>query len=167
MTSKKPMDEGDSALQLSLPFVSADDSLSGRSNLLIGDVLEVIKDFPDCHFDAILCDPPYHLTQNYRNGSPQPGDAGKTPFGRHGVGTDKGFMGQTWDGGDIAFRRETWVQILRVMKPGAYLMAFGGTRTFHRMMVAMEDAGLIIMDTMMYLRSRCLARLRECIETIL
>ncbi len=117
----------------------------------IGDMLQVVKEFPDCHFDAVLCDPPYHLTQNSRNGSPRSDGGKKTPFGRHGVGTDKGFMGQTWDGGDVAFRPETWDEIMRVMKPGAYLMAFGGTRTFHWMMVAMEDAGLTIMDTMMYL----------------
>ena len=59
-------------------------------------------------------------------------------------------MGKEWDGGDIAFRTEVWEAALRVAKPGAYLLAFGGTRTFHRMAVAIEDAGWEIRDTVMY-----------------
>ncbi|MEY2341420.1 hypothetical protein AB4090_04830 [Acidithiobacillus sp. IBUN Pt1247-S3] len=122
----------------------------------VGDLLSILPTLPDNHFDAALCDPPYHLTQNSRGGSArkcygQPGDGGTTPYGRHRVGTDKGFMGQTWDGGDVAFRPETWESVLRVMKPGAYLMAFGGSRTFHRLAVALEDAGFILVDTLMYL----------------
>ena len=61
------------------------------------------------------------------------------------------WSGNSWDGGDIAFRPETWESVMRVMKPGAYLMAFGGSRTFHRMAVALEDAGFILVDTLMYL----------------
>ena len=62
----------------------------------------------------------------------------------------RGFMGKEWDGGDIAFRTEVWEAALRVAKPGAYLLAFGGTRTFHRMAVAIEDAGWEIRDTVMW-----------------
>ena len=124
--------------------------MNADHQILDGDLLFVLPTLPDNHFDAVLCDPPYHLTAKSRNGSPQPGDGRKTPFGRHGVGTDKGFMGQTWDGGDIAFRPETWDAVMRVMKPGAYLMAFGGSRTFHRLAVALEDAGLILVDTLMW-----------------
>ncbi|MBU2760334.1 site-specific DNA-methyltransferase [Acidithiobacillus sp. RW2] len=100
------------------------------------------------------------MTQNSRGGSArkcsqQAGDGGTTPYGRHRVGTDtssgKGFMGQTWDGGDVAFRPETWEAVMRVMKPGAYLMAFGGSRTFHRLAVALEDAGFVLVDTLMWL----------------
>lgn len=129
--------------------------------ILEGDLLSILPTLPDNQFDAVLCDPPYHLTsctrpgQNSRKGSKQPGDGGKTPYGRHRVGTDtsssKGFMNETWDGGDVAFRPETWESVLRVMKPGAYLMAFGGSRTFHRLAVALEDAGFILVDTLMYL----------------
>jgi site-specific DNA-methyltransferase (adenine-specific) len=60
-------------------------------------------------------------------------------------------MGQTWDGGDIAFRPDTWAAVRRVMKPGAYLLAFGGSRTFHRLAVALEDAGFVLVDTLMWL----------------
>lgn len=52
-------------------------------------------------------------------------------------------MGQVWDGGDIAFRPETWAAVLRVLKPGAYILAFASTRGFGRMSVALEDAGFI------------------------
>jgi DNA modification methylase len=55
-------------------------------------------------------------------------------------------MGQTWDGGDVAFRPETWAEVLRVLKPGGHLVAFSGTRTFHRLACAIEDAGFEIRD---------------------
>ena len=55
-------------------------------------------------------------------------------------------MGQTWDGGDVAFDPETWAEVLRVLKPGSHLVAFGGTRTYHRMACAIEDAGFEIRD---------------------
>jgi site-specific DNA-methyltransferase (adenine-specific) len=51
-----------------------------------------------------------------------------------------------WDGGDVAFRPETWAEVLRVLKPGGHLIAFSGTRTYHRMAVAIEDAGFEIRD---------------------
>jgi hypothetical protein len=55
-------------------------------------------------------------------------------------------MGKTWDGGDIAFRPDTWAAVFRVLKPGAHLLAFSGTRTQHRMVCAIEDAGFEIRD---------------------
>ncbi|MHB1641192.1 MAG: DNA methyltransferase [Acidithiobacillus sp.] len=129
--------------------------MTDNHTVLEGYLLSILPTLPDHHFDAVLCDPPYHLTQNSRKGSKQPGDGGKTPYGRHRVGTDiansRGFMSQTWDGGDVAFRPETWIEVMRVMKPGAYLMAFGGSRTFHRLAVALEDAGFILVDTLMWI----------------
>lgn len=100
-----------------------------------------------CH--ACVTDPPYHLTQLSRRGSHRSNDP-QTPYGRHRIG-DKGFMGKTWDGGDIAFRSETWAAVLRVLKPGAHMLAFGGTRTFHRLMCAIEDAGFELVDTIGWL----------------
>jgi site-specific DNA-methyltransferase (adenine-specific) len=58
----------------------------------------------------------------------------------------KGFMGKEWDGGDIAFRPETWRAVYDALKPGAHLVAFSGTRTYHRMACAIEDAGFEIRD---------------------
>jgi site-specific DNA-methyltransferase (adenine-specific) len=60
-------------------------------------------------------------------------------------------MQQKWDGGDIAFRMETWQDVLRVLKPGGYLLAFSSSRTYHRMAVAIEDAGFEIRDQIMWL----------------
>ncbi|MHB8321403.1 MAG: DNA methyltransferase [Acidithiobacillus sp.] len=123
-----------------------------HTRIMEGDLLSLLPTLPDNHFDAVLCDPPYHLTEKSRGGSGRKGKPG-TLSGRLALGTDKGFMGQTWDGGDVAFRPETWEAVMRVMKPGAYLMAFGGSRTFHRLAVALEDAGFALVDTLMWLYS--------------
>jgi site-specific DNA-methyltransferase (adenine-specific) len=59
-------------------------------------------------------------------------------------------MGKTWDGGGISFKPETWAECLRVAKPGAHLLCFGGTRTFHRIACAIEDAGWELRDCCMW-----------------
>jgi len=68
----------------------------------------------------------------------------ESPYGRSRITT--GFMGKQWDGGDIAFRPETWALVYNLLKPGAHLVAFSGTRTYHRMVCAIEDAGFEIRD---------------------
>lgn len=90
-------------------------------DLILGDCLEVMKTFPDNHFSSIVTDPPYGLK----------------------------FMGKNWDHGvpGVPF----WEAALRVAKPGAMLLAFGGTRTHHRLMVAIEDAGWELRDCLMWL----------------
>lgn len=62
-----------------------------------------------------------------------------------------GFMGRSWDKVDTPFRSDFWRLVMRVLKPGGHLLAFGGTRTFHRTAVAIEDAGFEIRDTCMWL----------------
>jgi site-specific DNA-methyltransferase (adenine-specific) len=117
----------------------------------IGDCLEVMRKLADSSVDAVVTDPPYHLKNP--GGGPH-GKGTNTPYARARAraGADsKGFMGKKWDGGDIAFRPETWAEVLRVAKPGAFLLAFGGTRTYHRMVVAIEDAGWEIRDCVMWL----------------
>lgn len=116
--------------------------------ILVGDCLDILPTLPADSFDAIVTDPPYHLTTGKKGGTGQASLNPNSPAGRAQIGT--GFMGKAWDGGDIAFRPETWTAVLRVAKPGAYLAAFGGTRTFHRLMVAIEDAGWEIRDTLMW-----------------
>lgn len=110
--------------------------------LRLGDCLEALKEMEDNSVGSILCDPPYDLVGNSRNGSPQPGDQ-STPYGRSGPSKSKGFMGKEWDGTGIAFSSALWVQVYRVLKPNGLVKAFGGTRTYHKMAQAMADCGLV------------------------
>ena len=82
-------------------------------NLINGDCLEEMKKIRDGSIDLVLTDPPYEL----------------------------GFMGKSWDNTGIANNKEMWAECLRVLKPGGHLLAFSGTRTYHRMASAIEDAG--------------------------
>jgi site-specific DNA-methyltransferase (adenine-specific) len=97
--------------------------------------------------DAVVTDPPYHVTSVAVAWDTMPLNRGKPRITKKTVG----FMGKGWDGGDIAFRPETWSAIAAALKPGGYLLAFGGTRTHHRIWTAVEDAGLVIQDTIMWL----------------
>lgn len=94
--------------------------LSDDVTLYCGDCLEVMAEMEANSVDAVITDPPYGLQ----------------------------FMGKEWDHG--VPREAFWREALRVAKPGAWLLAFGGTRTFHRLMVAIEDAGWEIRDTVMW-----------------
>jgi site-specific DNA-methyltransferase (adenine-specific) len=96
--------------------------------------------------DSIVTDPPYDLISTVKQfGSPT---AAPAQHGTDGVyaRSSRGFMGQQWDGTGVAFDPETWREAYRVLKPGGYLLAFGGTRTYHRMVCAIEDAGFEIRD---------------------
>jgi len=99
-----------------------------------------------------VTDPPYHLTSIVKRYSKTSLDGEGTNERRAASRADglarlsRGFMGQIWDGGDLAFQPELWAEVLRVLKPGAHLVAFGGTRTYHRMACAIEDAGFEIRD---------------------
>jgi site-specific DNA-methyltransferase (adenine-specific) len=118
--------------------------------LLKGDCLETLKDLPDNSIDAVLCDPPYHLQSIQKRFSSE--DASPIPEHRgmyHNL--SRGFMGKTWDGGDIAFRTDVWRECYRVLKPGGHLVAFGGTRTIHRITCAIEDSGFEIRDMISWL----------------
>jgi len=118
--------------------------------LLKGDCLETLKDLPDNSIDAVLCDPPYHLQSIQKRFSSE--DASPVPEHRGALHRlTKGFMGKTWDGGDIAFRTDVWRECYRVLKPGGHLVAFGGTRTIHRITCAIEDSGLEIRDLISWL----------------
>ncbi len=118
----------------------------GDCRLILGDCLEVMADMADASVDSVVTDPPYHLTSIVKRF----GKEGSAPaqFGTDGTyqRASRGFMGKVWDGGDIAFRPETWAECLRVLKPGGHLLAFSGTRTQHRMVCAIEDAGFEIRD---------------------
>jgi DNA modification methylase len=89
-----------------------------NNKVIQGDCLEVLKTLPSESVEAIVTDPPYEL----------------------------GFMGKSWDNTGIANNKEMWKECLRVLKPGGYLLSFGGTRTYHRMASAIEDAGFEVRD---------------------
>lgn len=114
--------------------------------ILIGDCRERMGEMPDCSVDSVVCDPPYHLTSIVKRFGAS--DAAPAKVGQTGAyaRASRGFMGQTWDGGDVAFQAETWAEVLRILKPGGHLVAFSGTRTYHRMACAIEDAGFEIRD---------------------
>lgn len=118
--------------------------------LLHADCRQVMANMGDETVDAVVCDPPYHLTSIVKRFGP-----GQAPqqHGRDGAHARaaRGFMGQTWDGGDIAFDPTLWAEVLRVLKPGGHLIAFSGTRTYHRMACAIEDAGFEIRDMLEWL----------------
>lgn len=120
--------------------------LDGRVTLHSGDCLDILRSLPDVSIDSVVCDPPYHLTsiiKRFGKSGSAEAKPGKTGAFKR---ASAGFMGKEWDGGDIAFRPEVWAECLRVLKPGGHLLAFSGTRTYHRMACAIEDAGFEVRD---------------------
>jgi site-specific DNA-methyltransferase (adenine-specific) len=91
-----------------------------------GSNLDVLPTLPDNSVDAIVTDPPYEL----------------------------GFMGKSWDSSGIAYSVELWRQCLRVLKPGGHLLAFSGSRTYHRIVVAIEDSGFEIRDMVSWISNK-------------
>jgi site-specific DNA-methyltransferase (adenine-specific) len=134
--------------------------LDGKVTLHCGDSRQLLTMLANDSFDSCVTDPPYHLVSIVKRfGKPD-----SAPVRLNGVDIDAsndlkaayarqsaGFMGKQWDGGDIAFDPGIWREIYRVLKPGAHLLAMGGTRTYHRMACAIEDAGFEIRDTIMWL----------------
>jgi len=96
--------------------------------------------------DAVVTDPPYHLQSIQKRFGGK--NAAPAKHGHDGAFSrlSRGFMGKEWDGGDIAFDPEFWSLVLDVLKPGGHALIFGGTRTYHRMACAVEDAGFEVRD---------------------
>jgi len=98
--------------------------------------------------DAVVCDPPYALTSIVkRYGGPNAKATSAGVYGRSAAG----FMGQRWDTGETAFDWRFWCEVLRVLKPGGYLIAASGTRTYHHLAMAIEDAGFELRDMISWL----------------
>jgi len=121
------------------------------STVYNGDCLEVMDKLDKCSVDSIVTDPPYHLTSIVKRFGKE--DSAPAKHGTDGVfvRSSKGFMGKEWDGGDIAFQSDTWRKCYDLLKPGGHLIAFSGSRTYHRMAVAIEDAGFEIRDQCIWL----------------
>lgn len=98
----------------------------GNAIVYAGNNLEVLPTLADNSVDSIVTDPPYEL----------------------------GFMGKSWDNSGIAYNIELWRECLRVLKPGGHLLAFSGSRTYHRMTVAIEDAGFEIRDMISWISNK-------------
>lgn len=94
-----------------------------RFSLFCGDCRFVLPDLSSCSVDSVVTDPPYEL----------------------------GFMGKGWDRSGIAYDVNVWRECLRVLKPGGHLLAFGGSRTYHRLACAIEDAGFEIRDQIQWI----------------
>jgi site-specific DNA-methyltransferase (adenine-specific) len=98
----------------------------GEAQVFLGDCRDVLRELADNSVDSVVTDPPYEL----------------------------GFMGKKWDSTGIAYDVTVWEECLRVLKPGGHILAFGGSRTFHRMAVAIEDAGFEIRDSIAWISSK-------------
>ena len=92
------------------------------SQIYLGNCENELKNLPDNSVDSVVTDPPYEL----------------------------GFMGKSWDSTGIAYNVDMWKEVFRVLKPGGHLLSFGGSRTYHRMACAIEDAGFEIRDQIMW-----------------
>jgi site-specific DNA-methyltransferase (adenine-specific) len=138
--------------------------------LVKGDCIETMKSLPDASIDAVVCDPPYGLEflgkerdapwKDVRTdtrgvidpkkwGGTQDGPSGGNPYSRARIRTAAAHYGG--DAAEVGRAFQAWcllwtTEALRVLKPGGYLLAFGGTRTYHRLAVAIEDAGFTIRD---------------------
>jgi site-specific DNA-methyltransferase (adenine-specific) len=92
----------------------------GRFEVIEGRVEDVLPTLDAASFDAVICDPPYGYT----------------------------FMGAEWDKGVPP--APVWRELARALRPGAHVLAAGGTRTYHRLACAIEDGGLTIRDCVGY-----------------
>lgn len=88
-----------------------------------GDMLDMLDVVEENSIDSIVTDPPYELN----------------------------FMNKGWDNAGVSFKKETWEKCYKALKPGGHLLAFGGTRTYHRIACAIEDAGFEIRDCIMWI----------------
>jgi site-specific DNA-methyltransferase (adenine-specific) len=95
----------------------------GGARVFLGDCRDVLRSLPDNSVDGVVTDPPYEL----------------------------GFMGKSWDSSGVAYDVNLWMDCLRVLKPGGHILAFGGSRTWHRLAVAIEDAGFELRDSIAWI----------------
>ena len=131
-------------------MTAAQHFLDGRVRLHAGDCREVLATLPESSVDGVATDPPYHLASIVKRFGRDDSAPAKAGAAAHHTGafarSSRGFMGQRWDGGQIAHEPETWKAVLRVLKPGGYLVAFHASRNWHHQAMAIELAGFEIRD---------------------
>ena len=121
----------------------------GRVTLFHGDSREVLWNMDDESVHSVVCDPPYALVSIVKRFGKQ--GAKPTLDGDVYSRASAGFMGQAWDTGETAFDPDFWREVMRVLKPGGHIIASSGTRTYHRLASAIEDAGFEIRDMVSWL----------------
>ena len=127
-------------------------SQNKQYKLYHGNMLDMLEVIEKESIDSIVTDPPYGLTSITKRFGKE-GSAPASTKNNDGsfARLSKGFMGKEWDGSGIEYNIDTWTKCYEVLKPGGYLLAFGGSRTFHRIACAIEDAGFEVRDTIMWL----------------
>ena len=108
----------------------------GENIMMCGDSAQKLQEIKDNSVDMLCTDPPYGYS----------------------------FMGKSWDSTGVAYDVTVWQECLRVLKPGGHLLAFGGSRTYHRLAVAIEDAGFQIRDQIMWLYGSGFPKSLNCVE---
>lgn len=124
-------------------------TIIGDCTLYHGDNRDVLRQLPSDSLDSCVTDPPYALVSIVKrfggaNAAPAKGNDAY-------MRASAGFMGKQWDTGEVAFSEEFWSEVFRVLKPGAFVAAFGASRGYHRMACAIEDAGFEIRDSLMWI----------------
>lgn len=129
-------------------MTSPETFLDGRVTLHAGDCLDVLDTLESDSIDACVTDPPYHLEATVnRFGSKTAAKAkGDSRFQDTAFA---GFHGMTWDGGDIAFTPSVWRKVFRVLKPGAHILAFTGSKTVGDQQSAIRAAGFEMRDAIL------------------
>jgi len=123
-----------------------------KHKIICGDAIEEMKKLSENSIDACVTDPPYNLTsvtkrfQHSNRENEKYATNAEHGYGRMLRASMGGFMGKEWDGTGISFDVKLWEEVYRVLKPGAHILVFGGTRTYHRMVCAVEDAGFECRD---------------------
>lgn len=134
--------------------------LNDAVTLLSGDCMKEIKKIPDNFIDSVVTDPPYALVSITKRFGKE--DAAPAKGNDAYMRASAGFMGKQWDTGEVVFNEEFWKEVLRVLKPGGHVAAFGASRGYHRMASAIEDAGFEIRDSLMWLYG-CYSEDTECL----
>lgn len=122
----------------------------GSCALYLGDSVELLSEVRDAH--SCATDPPYHIQSivkrfSAENAAPAKSNGPSGVYARQSAG----FLGQKWDGGDVAFSIETWEAINAALRPGAHVASFASRKNYHRLACAIEDAGFEIRDMFVWM----------------
>lgn len=141
----------------------------GRATLYCGNSLKAlpliekkIAEAGGLGYHSCVTDPPYDLTNGKKGGSGEKSVNLKHPAPGRSRITTGGFMGAEWDATGIAFREDLWRHVQAALRPGAFVLAFGGTRTFHKMTTAIDNSGMEIRDQIAWVYG-CYSEDTECL----